>query len=222
MIRSNVLEAMLSQWRGERDDGVSFSSQVNQDAENVLLGHPSDIESVSMDNLAHCRGFMTSTGSSGDWSTWLAGLPEVLTEGECLNPLTYTLFDYLDLGAPFHLVVSLCAEDVALITATAADKFRIEDDGPWITAAGDQDRPTHAEAGYPCDMEGCFAGMLMGRFTGASGIESILPIGLQATFRAPEDGALAIGINDSTFYDNSWYTSRGIIHHTGIEVSPPK
>ena len=222
MKRSVVMDDMLAQWRGEREDGVSFTPQIIQDAETVLLGHPADIESVVLDNLVHCREFMTSGQGMGDWSGWAKGLPEVLTEGECLNPLIYTIFDYLDLGAAFHLAIPLCAEDRARISATESDKFRIEDKGPWITAAGDPNKPTHAEADFPCNMEGCYAGMLMGKFTGASGIENLFPIGLALTFRAPEDGVLALGINDYAFYDNAWYQSGGLIHHTGIEVSPAK
>jgi hypothetical protein len=219
MMRSDVLDQMLSQWRGEREDGISFPVRVVQDGETVLLGHSNDIETVGMDNLARCKETMAS-GNSGGWEQWLRNLPEVLTEGECLNPLTYTLFDYLDLGIAFHLNVPLCPGDAAVISATKGDRYRIEDNGKWINAEGDPDRPTHAEVDFPCNTEGCYAGMLMGRFTAESGIESIFPIGTKAVFRATEQGTLSIGINDHVFYDNSWYKSGGIVDHTGIEVSP--
>ncbi len=219
MMRSEVLGQMLTQWRGEREDGISFPVRVVQDGETVLLGHPNDIEAVGMENLARCKETMAS-GNPGGWEQWLRNLPEVLTEGECLNPLTYTLFDYLDLGIAFHLNVPLCPGDAAVITATMGDRYRIEDNGTWINAEGDLDRPTHSEVDFPCNTEGCYAGMVMGRFKAVSGIESIFPIGTEAVFRATEQGTLSIGINDHVFYDNTWYKSGGIVDHTGIEVSP--
>ena len=51
MARSEALDAILSQWRGERDDGVSFSPGDIEDAETVLLGHSDDIETVARKNL---------------------------------------------------------------------------------------------------------------------------------------------------------------------------
>jgi len=219
MKRSDVLDAMLSQWRGEREDGISFPVRVVQDAETVLLGHANDVESTAQENLAQCKQAMAS-GSNAAWESWLRARPETVTAGECLNPLTYTLFDYLDLGIAFHLNVPLCAQDVAVVTATVSDRYRVQDQGPWINAQGDPDFPTHAEEAYPCNIEGCYAGMIMGRFTGVSGIQSYFPIGTSHTFRASEDGTLSIGINDHVFYDNAWYKSGGIVDHTGIEVSP--
>ena len=190
-----------------------------QDAETVLLGHSNDVESTAQGNLAQCKQAM-ATGSNGAWESWLRGRPETITAGECLNPLTYTLFDYLDLGVAFHLNVPLCAEDVAVVKATEADRYRVQDKGPWINATGDPELPTHAVEAYPCNTEGCYAGMIMGRFTGTSGIQSFFPIGLSHAFRAPEDGTLSIGINDHVVYDNAWYKSGGVVDHTGIEVSP--
>jgi hypothetical protein len=219
IMRSEVLDHMLAQWRGEREDGILFPVRVVQDGETVLLGHPKDIESTAQDNLARCKETMAS-GNSGAWEQWLRNLPDVITEGECLNPLTYTLFDYLDLGIAFYLNVPLCGGDAAVVTATKGDRYRIEDNGKWINAEGDPDRPTHADVDFPCNTEGCYAGMVMGRFKALSGIESVFPIGTHAVFRATEEGTLSIGINDHVFYDNTWFKSGGIMDHTGIEVSP--
>ena len=67
------------------------------------------------------------------------------------------------------------------------------------------------------------AGMLMMRFVGkGSGIESIVPVGTEAFFTAPEDGEISYRINDTSFYDNTWHKSGSVIDHTAIEVSPAK
>lgn len=218
--RSDVLDEMMSQWSGGREDGVSMLERVVTDAETVLLGHARDIESVSVRNYELCKEAMASGGASRSWSQWLAALPAELTAGECLNPLTYTLFDYLDLGTAFHLRVPMCKEDVAVIIATASDRFRITDDGPWINAEGDPDWPTQIEEDWPCNVENCYAGMLMAKFVASSGVETAFPVGLRATWRAPEDGELWVGVNDHVFYDNTWFTTGGVIEHTAIEISP--
>ncbi|MBC8454999.1 MAG: hypothetical protein H8D71_02200, partial [Deltaproteobacteria bacterium] len=55
-----------------------------------------------------------------------------------------------------------------------------------------------------------------------SGIESIVPVGVRATFTAPEDGVVSYRINDTTFFDNKWHISGSIIDRASIEVSPAK
>src|SRR5436853_393130 len=82
-------------------------------------------------------------------------------KGECNTPLTYTMFDYLDIGKSWQRAIPLCKGNKAHIVATAKDRYRISDTGAWINVEGDTaQRATQAD--FPCNIEGCFVGMLVG------------------------------------------------------------
>ena len=217
MKRSETMDEVLNQWRGQRDDGVSFSEGVIDEVETVLLGRPEKIEAFVAENTTHCLAQNT-----GAWQAWAKGLKATLTAGECNHPLDYTMFDYLDIGSGWQRPLKICKGDRIQISGSAKDQYRLSDDAPWITVTGDPAQPTTGSE-WPCNLEGCFAGMLVMRFVGkGSGIESIVPVGTEAIFTAPEDGVISYRINDTSFYDNKWYQSGSVIDHTAIEVSPAK
>jgi len=219
MKRAEALDEMIAQWRGGRDDGITFPEQRIDDLETTLLGRPEDIESTSAANLGHCKASATGSGSDA-WGAWLRDLPGKLTEGECHTPFDYTMFDYLDIGNGWQRPMPICQGDRVQISGTSKDRFRVSDDGPWITVAGDPDRSTSGMGDYPCNLEGCLEGMLLLKFTTEAGIETILPVGSGIVFEAPEHGEIAYRINDVSLFDNKWYTSGGIEDHTAIEISP--
>lgn len=220
MARSEALDAMISQWSGQRDDGVSFNARLVEDVETVLLGHADDIETVAQKNLTYCQTAMDPTSTSSGWKGWLKRLPEELTAGECLTPIRDRLFHYLELGMPWYWELPICGGNQIEISATMNDRYRIRDDGPWITVDGEQDASTVLDSSFPCNESGCVAGQLVGKFTGPADYVEIFPIGGGVIYKAPMDGTLSIGINDTTFYDNKWYSSGGIVDHAGIEIAP--
>ena len=81
MKRSEAMDEVLNQWRGQRSDGVSFDEGLIDDVETVLLGRPEKIEDLVADNLTQCLA-----GNAGAWSQWAKGLKANPTAGEC-NPL---------------------------------------------------------------------------------------------------------------------------------------
>ena len=218
--RQDGLNAVMSQWRGERGDGVSFDDNTIMDAETALLGFPNEIEAVVDKNLAYCKQVMGAGGSTGEWNSWLKKLPDQLMEGVCMQPLDYTLFDYLDIGRGWQLEVPVCEGNVVNISGTLSDQFRISDEGEWMTVEGDMANPA-VGTNYPCNFEGCYAGQLIARFTSDDGIENIFPVGGGVTWTAPAHGVISVRINDDTFYDNTWYQSGSIIDHAGITIGPP-
>lgn len=219
MARQETMEQMKSQWLGGRDDGVSFSPGAVEDLETVLFGAPEKIEIVAQKNLAECKQVMGAGADSGGWSSWINGLADQLTEGECMLPFTYTLFDYLDIGVSWHMSVPVCAGDVVVIEGTTSDKYRISEDGPWINADGE---PGTMGVGteLPCDLEACAQGMLIGRFTNEDGVEDIFPIGTGTTYKPTAHGTISVTINDTSYYDNTWFKSGGITDRTGVTFSP--
>ncbi len=212
--RAESLDEVLMQWRGERNDGVQFDATIVERAETTLLGRPERIEEVVAQNAELCQA-----GNTGAWKSWAKSLPSVLTVGECNTPLDYTMFDYLDIAAGWQRPLPICKGNRVVIKGSGGDKYRIQDDGPWINVNGDSAQSTTG-TDWPCNMEGCLAGMLMGKFVGESGMENIFVVGTETVFTAPEHGEISYRINDKVFYDNAWFKSGGLIDHTAIEVSP--
>ena len=105
------------------------------------------------------------------------------------------------------------------MVGSTTDRYKITDGGDWITAAGDQSQLTSGQE-WPCNLEGCYAGMLIARYTTEQGLEMVFPVGARWEWTAPEHGELSFRINDTTFYDNTWYKSGGLVDHTSIEISP--
>lgn len=216
--RQHVLEAMMSQWNGSRDDGVSFDETQVMNLETVLLGHPDEIEGVATGNVARCVEARKS-GSTRAWGSWIRGLPDKLTEGECTaSLLPNTLFDYLDIGRDWHIPAPICAGERIHIIASDMDYYRISDDGPWINAAGDTSQPTSMD--LPCNTELCHPGQLILRFTSDDGVTEIVPVGLDLVYEPTAHGKIEVMINDTTFYDNVFKNEGGIIHHTQITYEP--
>jgi len=217
--RANVLDEMIKQWGGGLDDGVAFSEGIVMDAETVLLGRPEKIEQVSADNLAKCTTSATSGGNTGAWRSWVKAMPARLTEGECMQPFTYTMFDYLDIGTGWQRELPICEGDRVRVTGTVNDRFRITEEGPWINVDGDLDQPA-VGGDWPCNLEGCYAGQLVMKFVSEAGIESVVPVGTELIFNAPSHGSISYRINDTTYFDNTWHQKGSLIDHTAIEISP--
>lgn len=215
--RADTLAAMQSQWTGGRDDGVSFDSNVVDDVNNTLLGTPVKIEAVAKDNLALCQAAM-KTGDVSEWTTWMGGLNGRLNVGECNHPLHSTRFDYLDLGTGWQGAVAMCKGNKAHIFATVQDRYRITEKGEWINVEGTNDPAVGAE--WPCNIEKCTIGKLVGKFVGESGVEQVFPIGANGTFEAAENGILYYSLNDTTWYDNKWYSNGRIDDHAAVTIEP--
>lgn len=218
MERQETLEAMMSQWKGDRDDGVMFDPVAIENVETALLSFPEKIEALATDNHAQCARAMSGKGTDG-WEEWLVESPRKLLEGECRRPLGDTLFNYLDIGIDWQFEASVCDDNRIKITATTGDEYRVDDGGPWINASGDAAQPARGED-YPCTTEGCLVGQLVLRFRGDSGVTIIKPIGISTIFDPPEHGRIDIMINDTSFFNNEYRIKGGIQHHTGVTYEP--
>ncbi len=217
--RQKALEEMKKQWLGQKDELVSFDARMIDDLDTVLLGRPEAIETVATKNAEMCHPVMSSNGDTGSWESWLASLPATLTAGECNTPLDYQLIQYLDLGQGWQERIPMCQGDRAVIGASVKDLYRVEQNGEWINAEGDLAQPS-SDPTLPCNFEGCYVGMLIGRFVTDSGIETVFPIGTKKVFEAPEHGVFSFTVNDITAWDNEWHSSGSITDHTAITVSP--
>lgn len=217
MMRIEALEAMMGQWAGERDDGVSFDETFITDIETILLRMPDKIEQLSVENLQHCKTAMSGKGMD-DWKQWMQRLPRTLTAGECMRPLGDTMFYYYDLGLDWQFEASVCDDNVVRITASAIDEYKVDDDGPWINADGDPDKP--ATGDYPCNIEGCQVGQLVMRFRGDSGVSFVRPVGTELVFDPPEHGVIEVRVNDTTPYNNEYRVKSGVQHRITVTYAP--
>lgn len=218
MTQNEVREAMMSQWRGERNDGVSFSSSVIEGVETVLLGKPDAVKSVARQNLDYCRKAMSGQGSVEAWGSWFAGLRDSLTDGDCKwPPLRYQQHDYLDLGKGWQFEGRVCKGDKVRIEVSAMDSYRLNDSMDWINADGSGERAVGE--GYPCTLEECMVGMVVYRFTGdESGTITVGAAGTEVEFVAPEHGILHLRVNekDDSFFDNAWRKRGSLVDHAAV------
>ena len=216
MAASEVREAMMSQWRGERDDGVSFSSNVIENVETVLLGKPDAVKGVALQNLDHCKKVMAG-GDMGAWKTWFSGLAASLTAGDCKwPPLRYQQHDYLNIGTGWQFEGFVCKGDRIRMEVSALDYYRLSDNGPWINAEGDKNQRAVGND-YPCTVEGCYVGTVIYRFTAEDGTITVGPIGTGIEWTAPQNGELHMRINDDgTFFDNVWRKKGSLIDHAAV------
>lgn len=220
MARMASLNAMMSQWQGERGDGVKFGSQNVTHLETVLLGQSEKTEQVSIDNRDRCIE-ASKNGATIAWGNWLTETPARITEGECKwPPLDYQLFDYLDIGQEWQIKRRVCKGDQIKIIGSMTDEYRIREDGPWVTVEGDPADEVKHE--LPCNIEGCVRGMLIMRFVTEDHIEQVIPIGAEKSWTAPNHGEIMVMINDDTWYDNEWRVVQGIQHHASITYQPTK
>ena len=218
LAREEALTAILDQWNGKREDGVSFSSDVVEEIEITLLGLPKRIEKVSQDNLIKCKQVATNTGlTMSGWSDWISTLPSSLNADQCYS-LGDTVMDYLNIEEPFERTFDVCPGDVFSFSTTD-DNYQITKGGDWITTAGDKSKSTDG-SDLPCKEEGCFAGMFIVKYTHENGVEEIYPVGMERTITFSIKGKFSYGINDDSFYDNKWYQTGGIIEHTAITIVP--
>jgi len=211
--------AIMSQWRGERGDGISFDDKVVDQFETVLLGVPDRIEVVAERNLEQCLAAMEAGGNPSNWSKWMTSMQSELTAGECPHPpLDRALQYYLEIRSDWGLPASVCKGDRVLIDATERDQYRIEPDGKWMNVAGDPDGTD--VRGYPCARADCLRGQLIMRFRTPTGIDEISPVGLEKTFLAPDHGTITLMINDTELFDNEYRSKGGVVDHTGIMYKP--
>ena len=168
-------------------------------------------------NLEQCKTYMRG-GTLDSWKGWMVPLSAKLTAGECSSPLVDTMFDYLEITRPWFRSVTVCKGDRIHINATMKDRYRIAEKAEWITVEGTGEKAIGAD--YPCNIEGCMVGMLVGRFTGDDGIETTFGIGADYTFTASGNGQLSWSINDTTWYDNKYFKNASFEDRVALTIEP--
>ena len=222
MARSQAIQDILSQWKGERGDGVTMPEKVPYDVETVLLGDPKDVEAIADENTEWCEKRMAGQATDVDWSNWVAGLPPRLTKGECKGSLLpQEMHDYLNIHGGWHMKMPFCKGEKVIISASTKDYYKVSGKGAWINIAGEQGT-SPSGGGYPCTTEGCYVGTLVGRFRNYDGtIEQMFPAGSGATeFTMPDHGYIEVQINDNEWHDNAWQVEGGMQHHTSVSYLP--
>jgi hypothetical protein len=215
--QNEVREAMMSQWRGERNDGVVFSEAMLERMELALLGKPDAVKGVARQNLEYCKKAMSGESSVDAWQSGISSLARTLVEGDCKwPPLRYQQHDYLEIDQGWHFEGRVCKGDRIRIEVSAQDEYRLSDNGPWITAVGDLSQPALGDK-YACTIEGCYAGTVIYRFTGEDGSVTIGPVGTGIRWEALQHGILHLQINDDgTWFDNTWRRKGSLVDHASI------
>jgi hypothetical protein len=216
--RQDTLNAMALQWRGGRNDGVSFPLDLVVEVRDLLRERPAEIPAIAEKNLEFCRKAMSGEASTVGWGSWLEELPAQLQEGECVALLEDDRYEYIELDEGWQHDQRLCAGETLTITASTKARFRLSEGGDWLTAEGDAS--LEVPAGALCTDEGCLRGVLLGRFQPESGEVVIFPIGARLTWTAPGAGSLSFALNDDDFGDNAWFVEDGYADKTALTLSP--
>ncbi len=215
---NTVRNEMMSQWKGEKNDGFSVDDKVSTDVETALLAKAERVEQVAKDNYAACRKAFEG-GGIGEWQAWLVKLPSQLTVGECPNPpLDYTLFDYLSINSGWQINAGVCKGDKFKVQGSPQDYYQLAPGGPWVNVAGDASGVV--EQGSPCTTEECKPGMLVMKFEGLDGVTTIYGVGQSREFIAPSHGKISVMVNDANLSDNKYKIEARLEHHTSIEYGP--
>jgi len=219
--RSEALDALIEQWKGDRNDGISMNPDVIDSIQNIIWGDMSKVESVTRDNLSYCKQFASSS-STASWESWLASLPVKLTEGECNDHFSVIMSHTVEIDVDWEPgePIRICGGDKIRVMASPNDRYQLEPGGKWITVDGDPEVSTAGSDEFPCQTEGCLQGQLVLRFMSKDNETTVVPIGSSGTFTAPSDGVFSYGINDNSPEDNKWYQSSGVIEHASIEIRP--
>ncbi len=217
LARADTLIALMDGWAGGHGN-PTFPSKRMTYFETILLGEPNEVEAVSVKNAAFCKAYMEAeaeTRSDADWAKWFDTEPDRLTEGDCPHaPLVDTIFQYLDIGEGWQFKFGVCQGDKVTIKGTAVDKYQIVEGGPWIDVEGNGEKATTED--MPCNIEGCYHGQLVMRYTGIDHTEQVIPVGSLTTWTAPGHGHIDVRINDTSFFDNKYREANGLIDHTSI------
>jgi hypothetical protein len=216
--QAEVRKALMDQWSGVRNDGVSFSTSTIEGVETVLLGKPAAVRSVAQQNLDFCKKYMSGQEGLEAWQSWFGGLKRSLTEGDCKwPPLRYQQHEYLNITEAWHFEGRVCKGDKIKMQISALDYYRVAPNGPWINAEGDTNQRATAEE-YPCTIEGCFVGTVVYRFTGEDGSITVAPVGTELEWTAPQHGILHLRVNEpeSALMDNVWRKKGSLQDHAAV------
>ena len=206
----NTMDALVGQWTGERNDGVSFDANAAKGVREMLPAER--IGDVAAENLAFCRDAMSGEATTTSWGTWLEELHAELKEESCPDPLEDTYLT-LDVRVQWFAEVPICAGDAWFLKAES-DEYRVRADGPTHTVAG-----TEGDASsLPCP--DCPVGALIVRFEGEDGSTAVMLAGTSVQGVAPVAGRLRIGLNDDDFSDNAYRVQGGVKDSVGIQVGP--
>ena len=84
-----------------------------------------------------------------------------------------------------------------VIRTSSKDHYQITEDGPWITVAGDPAISTSGQSDWPCNIEGCQAGVMMFRFVGESGMDTVYVAGTELVLPLSTDTSTTASIAPS-------------------------
>ena len=222
LARAPAIQDVLSQWKGERGDGVTMPEKYAYDLETILLGDPKDIEAIAMENATWCEKRMAGAATDEEWAGWVATLPARLTAGECRGSLLpQEMHDYLNIGGGWHMRMPFCKGETIVIAASTQDYYRVTEKGEWINTIGDTSKSVSGSE-WACTLEGCYHGTLVCRFTNYDkSIQQVFPCGDGGTmFTMPDHGHIDLQINDDAWHDNDWKVEGGMQHHTGVSYLP--
>lgn len=221
--RSKGYAEASRRWRGEKDPAFHLEDRVLEHLEDGLMTAPERIEVLLHEDFQRCQDWASGTLTLESYQSWFQSRLETMAGEDCSHPSFTLITQYLEVNQRWQLETPLCKEEVVLIRANSGEYTveakPAEKDTVWITSEGDVTQPTRA-APYPCQVEGCFKGQLLGRFVDRAGTEKVFPIGKQTFFTAPAHGRISFGVNDVDLFDNAFRVKDQVADYLSVEIFP--
>jgi hypothetical protein len=218
--QKQTVDQMTMQWRGGRNDGVDFGTDLAREVRDILRKKPERVDEVAAANLEFCQEWADGGVATMSWGGWLQALPDELTQGDCIAMVEVPWFEVLTVDRAWQHDVELCPDEQVELSASARSEFSLGPDGPVSTVSGVVE-PSPPEDAL-CREEGCLWGALLGRFEGEDGQITVFVIGAGTVFTAPSEGILSFAINDGEHRDNFWSVEDGVQDGASIGVRPTR
>lgn len=221
-VKRESLSSAMSHWRGEVDPSIKFGAGALSELEDRLMNHPEDLPVILEENLALCRSLGAGEIDVDVYEAKVLSFARGVDKGRC-NPQLYGLYSKnLSVTESWQGGLTLCTGQAVKIKMSEG-KYTIypEVEGQetrWMGASGDPE--TSLDTGsYPCTVEGCAPGMVVGRFVPWEGEEVIFPVGMELIYRAPSPGELYVGVNDNDYADNRFMERDQLLDFLVLEIT---
>ena len=220
-LNRQILSESKAHWRGEIEPSLKFSERAVGSLEDQVLNNPEDLKPITDKSTELCKAW-AGKDSGESYEKALLSFASSLDSGRCEPQLLEMYSMHLAVNLDWQGELTLCADQkVNIKLSDGRYTLRVgsaEVPAEYIDAAGALSESVE-DGAFPCKEDGCFPGMVIGRYQPWEGEEWIFPIGRNMDFRAPSSGVLSVRVNDADYSDNAFFQENQVLDYLTLEVS---